>query len=160
MTKNPDYTVNLQARDNAKTLYYVVSVSDANNKKVAGFTHKTENYNEALIYAKVFFDEISQSDVVVASYVEQPGILAGQGALYSIGSFAEATPDDDALYNSLSEEFVERCQRDEDPDVNVIFRKVVTRHRLNLYKESKFLQKLQQLGILEKTDNSDERWIE
>lgn len=160
MARNPDYTVNVQACDNAKTLYYVVSVTDVNDKKVAGLLHETENYNEALIYAKVFFDEIAQSNVVVASYVEQPGILAGQGALYSIGSFAEASPDEGALYNSLSEEFVERCQREEDPDVNVIFRKVVTRHRLSLYRESKFLQKLQQLGILEKTDNDNEHWIE
>lgn len=160
MVRNPDYTVNVRACDNAKTLYYVVSVTDVNDKKVAGLLHETENYNEALVYAKVFFDEIAQSNVVVASYVEQPGILAGQGALYSIGSFAEASPNEDSLYNSLSEEFVERCQREDDPDVNVIFRKVVTRHRLSLYKESKFLQRLQQLGILEKTDGDNEYWIE
>ena len=127
MARNPDYTVNLQACDDAKTLYYTVSVTDAEDKKVAGLLHKTENYNEALVYAKVFFDEISQSNIVVASYVEQPGILAGQGALYSIGSFAEASPNDNALYDSLSEEFVERCQREDNPDINVIFRKIVTR---------------------------------
>ena len=160
MVRDPDYTVNLQACDNAKVLYYAVSVTDAKDKKVAGFLYKTENYNEALVYAKVFFDEISQSNVVVASYVEQPGILAGQGALYSIGSFAEASPDEGTLYDSLSEEFVERCQREEIPDVNVIFRKVVTRHRLSLYRESKLLQRLQQLGILDKTDGDNEYWIE
>jgi hypothetical protein len=160
MVRNPDYTVNLQACDDAKTLYYIVSVTNVEDKKVAGLLHKTENYNEALVYAKVFFDEISQSSAVVACYIEQPGILAGQGALYSIGSFAEVTPNDNALYNSLSEEFVERCQREENPDVNVIFRKVVTRHRLNLYRESRFLQRLQQLGILEKTDGDNEHWIE
>lgn len=160
MVKNPDYTVNLQACDDAKTLYYVVSVTDTDDKKVAGFTHKTENYNEALVYAKAFFDEISQSNVIVASYVEQPGILVGQGALYSIGSFAEGAPDDDMIYNSLSEEFVERCQREESPDVNVIFRKIITRHRLNLYKESKLLKRLQQLGILEGANDNDEYWVE
>jgi len=157
---NPDYTVNLQACDDAKTLYYKVSVSDQQGDIVKGFSHLTENYNEALIYANVFYDELSRSNIIVASYVEQPGTLAGQGALYAIGSFAVSSSDDSSFYNSLSEEFLERCRREINPDVNLIFRKITTRHKLNLYKESRFLKKLQQLGVLESSEGDNEYWIE
>lgn len=159
MPGSPDYTVNLQACDDAKTLYYKVSVSDQQGEYVRGFGHLTENYNEALIYANVYYDQLSRSNVIVASYIEQPGTLAGQGALYAIGSFAQCSPDDSSFYNSLSEEFLERCRREANPDVNLIFRKIATRHKLNLYKESKFLKKLQQLGVLESTEGDNEYWV-
>jgi hypothetical protein len=160
MVYNPDYTVNLEAKDDAKTLYYRVSVTDNQGNIVKGFTHRTENYNEALIYANTYFDEISRSNIVVASYIEQPGTLTGQGALYTIGSFAATTPNEDEFYNSLSEEFLEHCRREYNPDINVIFRRIVTRHKLNLYKESRFLNKLQKLGIVEESDGYNEHWIE
>lgn len=156
----PDYTVNLQACDDSKTLYYKVSVTDEAGEDVRGFMHKTENYNEALIFAQAFFDELSRASIVVASYIEQPGTLTGQGALYTIGSFAATQPNEDAFYNSLSEEFLERCRRENNPDINVIFRKIVTRHKLNLYKESRFLRKLQQLNIVEESEGDNEYWIE
>jgi len=156
---NPDYTINLEAKDDAKTLYYKVSVSDIDGSIVKGFTHKTENYNEALIYAKTYFDELTRSNIVLASYIEQPGTITGQGALYTIGSFAATTPNEDEFYNSLSEEFLEHCRRESNADVNVIFRKIVNRHKLNLYKESRLLKKLQHLGIIEE-DGYDEYWIE
>ena len=136
---NPDYTVNLEAKDDAKTLYYRVSVTDSQNRYVKGFTHKTENYNEALVFANVYFDELSRSNITVASYIEQPGTITGQGAQYVIGSFAAASPNEDEFYNSLSEEFLEHCRRENNPDINIIFRKIITRHKLNLYKESRFL---------------------
>lgn len=159
MSQNPHYTIHLQACDDAKALYYKVSVIDDNDKVVKGFLHKTENYNEALIYARVFFDQLSQSNIVVASYIEQPGRVVGQGALYSIGSFATAAPNEDGFYDSLSEEFLERCRRENSPDINVIFRKIVQKHKLNLYKEGKFLNKLQQLGILESNEDNG-IWVE
>ncbi len=159
MNQDPHYTVHLQACDDTKTLYYKVSVIDNSDKKVKGFLHKTENYNEALIYARVFFDQLSQSNIVVASYIEQPGRVVGQGALYSIGSFAAEAPNEDGFYDSLSEEFLERCRRENNPDVNLIFRKVVQKHKLNLYKEGKFLKKLQRLNILE-VDEDDSIWVE
>ena len=156
--RDPDYTVHLKACDDAQTLYYKVSVSDIKDKAVRGFIHKTEDYNEALIYARVFFDQLVQSNIVVASYVEQPGRVVGQGALYSIGSFAAETPNEDNFYESLSEEFLERCRREEEPNVNTIFRAMIHRHKLNLYKEGKLLNKLQQLGVLE-SDQNDGVWI-
>jgi hypothetical protein len=157
---NPDYTINLEAKDDAKTLYYRVSVSDTDGNIVKGFTHRTENYNEALIYAQTFFDELTKSNIVVASYIEQPGVITGQGALYAIGSFAATSPNEDEFYNSLSEEFLEHCRREPNPDVNIIFRKIVNRHKLNLYKESRLLIKLQQLDIIEESDDYNEHWIE
>ena len=157
---NPDYTINLEAKDDAKTLYYRVSVTDSQNRFVKGFTHKTENYNEALIFANTYFDELSKSNIIVASYIEQPGTIAGQGAIYVIGSFATAAPNEDEFYNSLSEEFLEHYRRENNPNINVIFRKIITKHKLNLYKESRFLVKLQTLGIVEKEDGSDEHSIE
>ena len=157
---NPDYTVNLEAKDDAKTLYYRVSVTDRENKFVKGFTHKTENYNEAIIFAEIYFDELSKSTITVASYIEQPGTITGQGALYVIGSFAATAPNEEAFYNSLSEEFLEHCRRESNPDINIVFRKIITRHKLNLYKESRLLAKLQQLGVIEKESGFDEHWIE
>jgi len=150
--ERPDYTVNLKACDDANTLYYRVSVLDSNNVEAAGFVHETENYNEALIYAKIYFDELTQNqNVVVASYIEQPGRLTGQGALYSIGSFVrpEEIVSDEQFYNALAEEFNEHCLRENNADVNVIFRQIVAKHKLDLYKESKFLQHLQRLHIID-----------
>jgi len=161
--REPDYVVNLGARDDTNTLYYRVSVTDAQDVPVEGFIHDTENYNEALIYAKVFFDELAKnSSVVVASYIEQPGRLAKQGALYSVGAFAKASDivSDEEFYDALSQEFFEHCRREEKADVNVAFRKIVNKHKLDLYKEGKFLGYLQKLGILEKQEGDDEFWIE
>jgi len=153
----PQYTVNLRARDDAATLYYRVSVTDSSDKETAGFIHETENYNEALIYAKVFFDELHNSKVVVASYIEQPYRLMGQGALYSVGSFAEAGAivSDKEFYTKLAEEFVDNSRQGK--DINAIFRRIVTKHKLDLYKESKFINHLQQLKLI---DSDDQSWIE
>ena len=160
---DPHYTVNLQANDDTETLYYRVAVSDGKDKIVDGFVHETENYNEALIYAKVFFDTLAKGNIVVASYIEQPGRLAGQGALYSIGSFASKPSDivsDEEFYNSIADEFLEHQRRDTRGDINVVFRKLVTRHKLDFYKESKLLKHLQRLGILQEVENDDEFWVE
>ena len=160
---NPDYTINLQASDDTETLYYKVAVTDSKDKVVAGFVHETENYNEALIYAKSFFDTLAKGHIVIACYIEQPGRLAGQGALYSIGQFATKPAEiisDAELYDGIAEEFIEHCRRAPSPDVNVIFRKLVTRHKLDFYKEGKLLKHLQKLNLLEITGNSDEYWVE
>lgn len=157
---NPDYTVNLRACDDDNTLYYRVSITDPNNKEARGFIHETENYNEALIYARAFFDELAQGRTIVASYIEQPGRLTGQGAIYSIDSFAEPEDivSDGQFYDALAEEFTEHCMREEDPELNVVFRKLVTEHKLDLYKESKLLQHLQKLNMIDPTD--DGRWVD
>lgn len=163
MNNNPDYTVNLQASDDTETLYYKVAVTDSNDQVVAGFAHETENYTEALIYAKTFFDVLAKGNIVVACYVEQPGRLASQGALYSIGKFATKPTEivsDTELYDGIAEEFVEHSRRSSNPDVNVIFRKLVTRHKLDFYKEGRLLKHLQKLGLLEIVGNSDEYWVE
>lgn len=161
--REPDYTINLEACDDTNTLYYRVSVSDAKDQSMKGFSHETENYNEALIFAQCYFSELAKNNsVVVASYIEQPGRLAKQGALYAVGSFAALSDivGDEEFYDALSQEFIEHNQRQEKADVNAIFRKIINRHKLDLYKEGKFLGHLQKLGILEKQEGDDEIWVE
>lgn len=160
---DPDYTINLEARDDAESLYYRVAVTDSSDNMVKGFVHETENYNEALIYAKTFFDTLAQGKIVVACYIEQPGKLAGQGALYSIGRFAAKPSEvvsEEEMYDNLAEDFLEHCRRASNPDMNVIFRKIITRHKLDFYKESKLLRHLEQLGILKIASKPDELWVE
>lgn len=161
---NPDYTVNLRTKDDTETLYYRVAVTDSQDCEIHGFIHDTENYNEALMYAKAFFDELAQAKrVVVACYIEQPGRLAAQGALYSVGEFAAAPSEvvsDEEFYDRLAEEFIERCGRELNADVNVIFRKIIARHKLDFYKETKFLKQLQTLGVLAEQQDDSEFWVE
>lgn len=158
---NPEYTVLLQVCDNTSTLYYKAAVVDRRDKEVIGFVHASENYNEALACARVYFDELAP-DAVVASYIEQPGRLVGQGAFYAVGQFAARADDvvtDANFYDQIAQEFIERLIRGRKSHINVIFRRIVEKHKLDLYKEGKLLAYLQARKVVQTEEDDTETWL-
>lgn len=158
---NPDYTVQLQVCDDADTLYYKAAAVDRNNNEIIGFVHASENYNEALACAKIYFDELAR-EATVASYVEQPGRLTSQGAFYAVGQFAVRSNDivtDVDFYDQIAQELIERLIRGRKSHINVAFRRTVERHKLDLYKESKLLAYLQARKIIEIEEDDTEAWL-
>jgi len=159
----PRYTVTLRVRDDTDTIYYRVAVEDNKEQEVSGFMHSSENYNEAFAYARIFFDELSQREKIIASYIEQPGMVTGQGALFSIGSFAAQYEDivsDEEFYKMLAHELIANIIRGPKRHINVIFRHIIQRHKLDIYKEKKFFQYLENEGIIKSEEDDVEGWLE
>lgn len=159
----PDYTVYLQVCDEEEVLYYHTYVCDDASEHIVGFEHSSENYNEALAYARAYFSELEKGRFIVACYIEQPGRFHGQGALYDVGRFA-ASPDeivsDEQFYDLIIQEMLEQMSHNKRPHINVVFRRAVQKHKLDLFKENKLLYYLQKCDIVRNEDEEDaETWL-
>ena len=136
-------TVSLERKSEDDRLFYRVAIVDSCDRMIVDSQQEKEDYNEALIYARCAFDHLRNTypHRVIASYVEQPHHLSNQGASYALNEFV--IPDKKVeitrLYSGLAEEFDEMAARVENPDVNTIFRQLISKHKLSAEQENQFL---------------------
>lgn len=154
--------VSLERVTNNDVISYKVVVTNSRGSVVKGLLNKpfeTENYNQALLVAKLLYEELEQrfSRLIVGSYIEQPHCTSCQGALYSESEFAMPNINTDSFYIELRNEFIEGLDKKGFSNPNLIFRMIVSDHKLNLYQERKFLEYLKDYSGLIKSAESNKK---
>lgn len=132
----PNITLQLRSEPSINLTYHVEIVEDKQTIKL----FSSENYFQALLIAKRIFNDlrskynqIGDVEVIIES-------LHGRGACYEINdfSFDASFEDTDNFYQELVSEFeIARLQNEN--NLNVVFRKLIDKHKLNEYQEQRFL---------------------
>lgn len=141
------YSVNLVCKDDSDVYYYEVFVEDSQGNRQLEYHWQSENYNEVLFMAGIFFQKLSDLNIQVGSYVEQP---LGRGAIFKEDEFVEENEieNEDKLYSSLIDYYTNVDDEIYHKDPNVLFRSIVRAFKLNMYQEQKLLDTLKVTGIL------------
>lgn len=153
--------VSLERVTGDNVVSYKVLATNSKGKMIKGLLKKpfeTENYNQALLVAKLLYEELEQrfSRLIVGSYIEQPHCINCQGALYSESEFAAPNVNIDSFYVELRNEFIERLDKESSNNPSFTFRLVVSDHKLNLYQERKLLEYLQDYsGLIKSADQNN-----
>ena len=142
--------ISLERVADGEVLSYKTIVTNAKGVLIGNYKFETENYNQALLVAQLFYEEFQHRfpKLIIGSYVEQPYCLQHQGALYSASEFATPEVNMQSLYQTLKDDFVDKFNQDRLADINLVFRVVVANNKLNLYQERKFLEILRQEHIV------------
>lgn len=149
MSKSAFLTINLERKGNGDHFFYHISIANQAEQIIEGSEIKKEDYNEALIFAKCAFENLKEvyPDQIIASYIEQPW---GGSVSYALNEFATPNKqvESSVFYSNLAEEFDEMAARVENPQVNEIFRQIVSKHELDINQESQFLDFLKKNRIV------------
>lgn len=137
----PNITLQLRSEPSINLTYYVEIIE--NNETFQLFS--SENYFQALLIAKTIFNDLRTKrttgdiEVIIES-------LHGRGACYEINdfSFDASFEDTDNFYEELVSEF--EMARLQQPDINIIFRKIVEKHKLNEYQEQRLLVRIRKIS--------------
>lgn len=132
-------TLILRSIEEADNLCYLVEFESESYIKTF---YKGENYNQALLIASHVNSWLRQHlDTYFDLIIEQP---QGQGVIYlhsALDSFPEVSDDMADFYSQLCDEF-ETKKLGKMHDLNLLFRDLVNKNKLNQYQEHRFLKEL------------------
>jgi hypothetical protein len=137
--ENISTILSLRSSDQGINLLYIVEIDD---NGIVHHCFESENYFQALAVAAKVFSKLKTKQNVIGSFGVSIEASQGRGISYDVNTFTFDAffENSDEFYQELINEFeYEKLYRKSN---NVIFRKIVNKHKLNEYQEHRFLQRL------------------
>lgn len=144
-----DFIISLLRRNDIEDLRYRVFVEDEQGNVLTAYCYETDDYNEALKRARLYFLRLKEAGTErrIDVIIDKAAYNKCQDAIYLVDelNIDELRLDSNKFYNLLFGEFMSEARQN---DKNIAFRNIVNKNKLNIYVEQEFLLYLSKRGAI------------